>query len=199
MDTRKKTQLGKTLVPQPVRRPSIEQPLIPGEGNPNMLEEIKRIVQDLSVKMTNLSADMTSFKAEIRAEIRADLKDISQSMGKTMGELSKMRKDIDKMKETCGTYDRRIEEISGNQKSQMIETLKWECKAREKSVRIRGLKEVEGENLMESLVPTLAEFLQCDAQIFSLGLDRIFRLNSIVAKKKKNPKRRCYCFSEKIF
>ncbi|XP_042295175.1 uncharacterized protein LOC121915227 [Sceloporus undulatus] len=190
MDTRKKTQSQKnnlTSQTQFQRRSSME---LQSSMDQNTLyfEEIKRITTQLSIQMDNLNKDMNNFKVEVKKELHNDLKEIKQTMGKISAEISTIKEKINNLEDKHTDMQGELEEIKVRQDCYEDDQLIWETRARERCIKIRGLPEQDGEDLYLRLVPILAKFLHKEEQSCLLEIDRMFRLNSKIAKQKKIPR-----------
>lgn len=189
MDPKKQNQFENTQSPlQHQSSVLIDQQQQPTEYSTNILEEIKKITLDLGNKMILLQKDMSDFQSDIRKEIRLDLKEIKSSVEKATSEMVKIKAKISAIEEKQSEQEKNLGKINIKQDIQSEENLKWEYKLRDKSLRIRGVPEIENEDLYVSLIPKLAEYLNFDIQIFCLSVEKAFRLNSQIARQRKLPR-----------
>ncbi|XP_042317710.1 uncharacterized protein PF11_0207-like [Sceloporus undulatus] len=170
-----------------------------------LVDEIKSLRQELRENRQEMKEDLKESIRDIREEIkearleiRKDFKKEIDNMGKRMdkfsSELNKNQKEIEKLKDKNNMIEKMTMEISKKQETQ--QSLDWtnELRYRDRCIKIRGLKESQGENLEKRIIKPLADFIKIEEEIMNLEIDKLFRVNSQQAKDKKLPRDVVICF-----
>ncbi|XP_048343025.1 uncharacterized protein LOC125427530 [Sphaerodactylus townsendi] len=125
------------------------------------------------------------------ARLETELTDIKRELG----HFKKIDETLKLMKEGLKEHDTRIIDIEdnmenlrdySNKQEDAIATMEYN--RNETILRIRGVTEVEGEVLMERLMPTLQEIWDMEEKEVKREIDRLYRVNSRVARDKKLPR-----------
>ncbi|XP_042316890.1 uncharacterized protein LOC121927254 isoform X2 [Sceloporus undulatus] len=170
------------------RRNSMEQTSI--------MEEIKRLSAQMEKNGKDLEKNFRQeikdlrrdVKADLKSELKSELKGIKQSLEEMEKEVSQITTRIDKLEETSQTLKEKTSELWQHQEQQQDARALDELKQRENSLKIRGLKEQKQENLYDYLLPAIAEYMEIPYQDLLKDVNKLFRVNFIIAKEKSLPR-----------
>lgn len=186
MNTRFKNQKGSTQNLNQARL-SLEK-----SKTPDMNELILEKIENLSTNMNNLSKDLNkelnNFKREIKQEIREDLREINQIVDKLALDTQKIKQRVEILEFKNEKWENEMIKIVGKEERELDEKAIAELKAKEKSVRIRGIPETKEGNIFVKLIEEIAIFMNKDPEFFENEIDKLFRVNSIIAKQKGLPR-----------
>ncbi|XP_042315874.1 uncharacterized protein LOC121926725 [Sceloporus undulatus] len=169
------------------RRPSLET--IPkltkttemAEQNESLIEEMRRLNAITNAEIYKSAEDMKrEFRTEL-GEIRACLDRLEEDINKTKGKVKDLEDKSSKM-------TKKIEMIEKEQIDDQEQILRLQLKQRENCLKLRGLPEKTNENLYVELSSILAKFVDEPEAQFPWELDRVYRLNSYIAKTRKLPR-----------
>ncbi|XP_042305118.1 uncharacterized protein PF11_0207-like [Sceloporus undulatus] len=202
----KKTLTQSQLQLTTQRRGSLEDSIKVTDPNILLLDEIRKIRQEMIELRSELKEDIKEASQETReeiketrseiketrSEIRKDLKKELDILGKRMDKIStdvsKTQKDLDTYKVKILELEKSNTDLVQKQEQQYWKDLNQELKYREKSIKIRGVSEKPGGNLFERIVPSLAEFIGFSLERTEWEIDKIFRIQSSQAKDKNLPR-----------
>ncbi|XP_042302188.1 myosin-7-like [Sceloporus undulatus] len=146
-------------------------------------------MEAMSANITNnITKQMNDFKREIKQEIRADLKEIHQTVDKMMAEMQVTKRRVDILEFKSEKMEKDLCKLESRREQDLDEKALWEQRMREKAVKIRGLLEEKNEDLYEKLVPKIAQFLEKEVTTFQFEIDKLFRINSQIARQKGLPR-----------
>ncbi|XP_042304628.1 uncharacterized protein LOC121921121 [Sceloporus undulatus] len=167
------------------RRSSLDTPPRPSEINETMMEEIRKMHQE-----TNLAIERSrdELKAEFRRELRNEIGEITSRLDKIDGDLKKINGKVEKLETDMKKMEIKVETIYKDQQEEQESILRLQLKQRENCLKLRGLPENVNENLYTLLTPILAKFIGESETLFPWEIDRVYRLNSRIAKIKKLPR-----------
>lgn len=140
-----------------------------------------------------------SFKAEIKEELKENrtemLKDIHNEIEVLVGKIDKTNEDVQAIKKESQETNKKINFLEGkvetleaklSQSEQTI--LLLENKLRERSIKLRGVPEEKEENLFEKVIPLIARFIDMEEDYLETQVEKIFRINTKIAREKKLPR-----------
>ncbi|KAH0627099.1 hypothetical protein JD844_002498 [Phrynosoma platyrhinos] len=143
---------------------------------------------DLSREIHDLRQDVNDFKIEIKEELRSEMKDVRRAIDKISLEFSKMKSRIGGIEERQEKFEESLEGLKELPSRFEEDRIRNDAKQRERSVKLRGLPEVDGENLMDILIPPLANYMGRPEHLCDLEVDKVFRLNSKIAAQRNVPR-----------
>lgn len=143
--------------------------------------------------------EFKKFKEEMREEFRLSREEAKEDMHKELGafgkKLDKISKDIDALQVETKTLNTKTEELEGtmndlqlSQKKQGDKQLTQEMRYREKCLKLRGIPEDLNDDLYGNVLKELAKYLEMNEEELEFFIDKIFRINSAVAKERKLPR-----------
>lgn len=170
---------------QTQRRQSFDQTLLLEEMRKMQMKMQADLEQNMKKEIKTLRADIKQdFRSEL-SEIRESLEDLTKDMNNAKQRLSNLEEKTDNIvEEVIKMKDKDKQEAERRLDEKAIE----DYKLRENCLKIRGLKEEKGENLYERLIPILAEYTEMQVQDLHWEINKMFRLNSAIAKEKDWPR-----------
>lgn len=140
----------------------------------------------------NMKKEMKSLRADIKQDMKMELRDIKKSLEDVTKDMNKVKERLDKLEEKTEVMEGNIDSIKNTEQMEVERRLDEKAledqKQRENCLKIRGVKEIKGENLYDSFLPLLADYAEISVNDLSWEVSKIYRLNSQVAKEKGWPR-----------
>ncbi|XP_058047818.1 uncharacterized protein LOC131202669 [Ahaetulla prasina] len=157
------------------------KPLKPSgrRGSEPSLEEILK--EQLKLSEDRQKEMMENFNAKIREDILMAVQGLSkkiEGLEVEMQQISQSNKHLeDKMKGVQKKVDQNEDQV-----------VILQYKLMEGALRIRGMQEERGEDLRKIRSEALAEFIEVEPQEVAYQIDKIYRVNSWIARQRKLPR-----------
>ncbi|XP_042303374.1 uncharacterized protein LOC121920277 [Sceloporus undulatus] len=188
------------------RRGSMEDSIKITDPNIRILDEIRKLQQEIKDARLETKEDIRNVCAELReeikdtrSEIRKDVKKELDSFGKKIDKLSedlnKTQKEVEQIKERTDILEKSSKEFNHQQEEQRRMVWNNELRYREKCIKLRGLVEQNKEDLYERLIPALAKFVDITPEELEMEIDKTFRINSPFNKERNTPRDIVICFA----
>lgn len=191
--TRSKTQT-QTQVPTQTRifsnsrRGSLEI----SDKQPDIAMTILKELRDFKIQSRQ---ELKETREEIRLDVRREIGELSKKIDIMTREATEIRAEVEEVIVKTKDLDRRTERIIKDREIDRQNILSQEIRYRERSVKIRGLPEMDNENLIARLLPDLANYLDIPDETLDLQIEKAFRINSTFAKERKLPRDIALCFT----
>ncbi|XP_042320574.1 uncharacterized protein LOC121929267 [Sceloporus undulatus] len=178
--TRKATALNQVSATNH-RRPSFENSVKLPESYEALLEEMRRLQAETNAEIFRSSEG-------VKREFKVELNEVSSGLDKINEDINKINGKMKSLELHTGKMEKKIDEVKNDLLEDQEQILRLQLKQRENCLKLRGLPEKINENLYTELSPILAKFIDESEIQFPWELDRIYRLNSHIAKLKKLPR-----------
>ncbi|XP_042320653.1 uncharacterized protein LOC121929306 [Sceloporus undulatus] len=192
MNTRKQTQKINSLNSNQ-RRLSIEM-----NKNTDMNELFLEKFDNLALTVKNLSKDLNKEFISFKKEIREDLKAINQTVDKLTIDVQKTKQRLEILEFRNEKLENDMSKILNKGEDELDARAMIDLKLKEKSVKIRGIPEQKDEDVNDKLIAAIANFMNRDPDSFGNEVDKLYRVNSLVAKQKGQPRDVSVHFVRKI-
>lgn len=167
--------------PGNTRRTSAESIPKLTDQNESLLEEMRRLQQERNQQiLTSNESVKQELKLEIR-EIGSRLDKIENEVGKINGKIKSLENDMRRV-------ENKVESIDRERSEDQSTILRILVKQRENCKKLKGLKENVNENLYTLLCPILAKFINESEEQFPWEVDRVYRINSRIARVRNVPR-----------
>ncbi|XP_042309475.1 uncharacterized protein PF11_0207-like [Sceloporus undulatus] len=154
---------------------------------------------EIGVQMANLLEEFKSFKKDMKQEMRENREEIKEQVRKEVDklggkieriseEIGEVKKEVKEVKIRACDLERTVKSVKERLQQEEGRGMQLELKYREKRFKLRGLSECANEKLEERIIPALEEFLELEDGKLETEIDRMFRINSIVARERKVPR-----------
>ncbi|XP_048339273.1 uncharacterized protein LOC125425739 [Sphaerodactylus townsendi] len=150
-------------------------------------EQIIRFQNETNEQFGKIEQEFGKIKQEM-TNLKKDLKDNS-------GHIKKMDETLSHIKSALNEHAEHIEEIEDKMDSYKEQQEKHaelmailEYKQKETYLRIRGLPEMDNENLLKRILPLLQQVWSLEEDDAVREIDRLYRVNSKIARDKKLPR-----------
>lgn len=140
----------------------------------------------------NLAREIKTLRADIKKDFRSEMKEFKQSLETITKEIGHVSSRVQKLEDRTDSMEEMVRDIKTNQDSDRERFLDLKAlddqRMRQNCLKLRGLKEARGENLYDRLIPALAEYMNISVQELSWSTDKIYRINSKIARDKDLPR-----------
>ncbi|XP_042304223.1 uncharacterized protein LOC121920948 [Sceloporus undulatus] len=188
------------------RRGSMEDSIKIIDPNIRILDEIRKLQQemkearmetkeDIRTACAELREEIKDTRAEIRKDVKKELEIIGKKMDKLTTDLNKTQKEVEQIKERTNILEKSSKELNKQQEEQ--KRMEWnnELRYREKCIKLRGLTEKSKEDLYERLIPALARYVDITPEEMEMEIDKMFRINSPQNKDRNVSRDVAICFA----
>ncbi|XP_042299833.1 uncharacterized protein LOC121917777 [Sceloporus undulatus] len=167
------------------RRTSLNTPTKTSDLDETMMEEIRRMLQETNMEIQKSKDEL---KAEFKKDLRIELGEVTTRLDKIDGDLKKVSGKVEKLELDMKKMETKVDTLYKDQQEGQESILKLQLKQRENCLKLRGLPENVNENLYTLLSPILAKFIGESETLFPWEIDRIYRINSRIAKTRRLPR-----------
>lgn len=152
------------------------------------IDQFTQLMEAIKKSQRELQQEIRESREGMTQELKSETKLIRQDLDKINKDVIKITGKIEKLESTTKKLEKKVENLSMIQTEEQEISLKLQLKQRELCLKLRGVPEQFNENLYEFLTPILAKYMSVPTQQFSWEIDRMYRLNSKVAREKKLPR-----------
>lgn len=167
------------------RRTSVETPVKTPEFDETMMEEIRKMHQETNLAIEKSKDDL---KAEFKRDLRSELGEVTSRLDRIDADLKQINGKVEKLETDVRKMEIKVGAMHKEQQEDQESILRLQLKQRENCLKLRGLPENVNENLYTLLTPILAKFIGESETLFPWEIDRVYRINSRIAKIKKLPR-----------
>ncbi|XP_042299853.1 uncharacterized protein LOC121917795 [Sceloporus undulatus] len=140
----------------------------------------------------NLAREIKNLRADFKKDLKSELRDFRQTLESVTKELKQVNIRVQKLEEKANSMEDIVKKVKSDQELEKERLLDMraleEQKARQNCLKLRGVKENKGENLYDLLIPILADYMNIPVQEVSWSINKIYRINSKIAKEKSLPR-----------
>ncbi|XP_042312140.1 uncharacterized protein LOC121924788 [Sceloporus undulatus] len=147
------------------------------ENNNYLLEEMRRLQAETHKEIWSS-----------RDELKSEIVELKARLDKIDLDIVTIKDKVNNLEKRTENLEKQREDVIKESKEEQEQVLRIQLKQRENCLKLRGLPEKGNENLYVELSPILANFIEESEDHFPWELDRVYRLNSKIAKMKNQPR-----------
>lgn len=139
--------------------------------------------------------ELKDTREEIRSDTHKEIESLASKIDRMTGEFKDLKTEVEQLTTQTKDLEKKTSNIMTDQQNVNMSFLLQEVRYRERNIKLRGLPEAEKEQIFDRIIPALAEYIETSEETLNWQIEKIFRINSRLAKEKNLDRDIAICFT----